>query len=147
MGAVEDFFRGDPMGFLLTRAAQNMRLQLGRAFADAGLGISVEQWHILMELWQQDGLNQRELGSRCCKSKVSITKILAKLEDQGLVIRRRSNRDRRGNRVFLTEAGYRLQDITLRLAKKNSHHAVEGIDPERVDVCKDVLKKIFENMK
>lgn len=147
MGGVEDFRKGEPVGFLLARASQSMRLQLGRSFADAGLGISVEQWRLLMELWQQDGLSQRELGERCFKSKVSVTKILGKLEDQGYVTRRRSNRDRRGNRVLLTEAGKRLRDVTLELADNNNRYAVNGVDADDLAAFKRVANAIFRNMK
>lgn len=146
MGSVEDFRKSEPVGFLLARASQYMRLQLGRDFADAGLDISVEQWRLLLELWQQDGLNQRELGERCFKSKVSVTKMLAKLEDQGYVLRRRSTRDRRGNRVFLTAAGKRLRDVTLELAAKNNMRAVDGVDDDDLAAFKRVARTIFLNM-
>lgn len=51
------------------------------------------------------GLNQAILGRAIGRDKSTLTPILADLERSGLVERRRSQRDRRANGVYLTPAG------------------------------------------
>ncbi len=135
------------IGVLLSVASQSMRLHLSRRFSEAGLDVSPEQWRVMMVIWNSEGLSQRELADRCFMNKVSISKLLAPLEKRGLVYRERSEADRRGNRVFLTDAGYELHRQMVDLAKQNLQQAEQGIDPDDLDTFRTVARQIITNIK
>ncbi|WP_147819852.1 MarR family winged helix-turn-helix transcriptional regulator [Salidesulfovibrio onnuriiensis] len=137
----------ESIGLLLAVASQSMRLHLSRRFAAAGLDISPEQWRVMMATWISEGLSQRELADRCFMNKVSITKILESLEKRELIQRERSEEDRRGNRVFLTDAGHALHGRMVEAAKQNLRQAEQGIDPDDLQTFRAVARKIIANMK
>ena len=69
------------------------------------LDVTPEQWVVLFRLYEREGLTQSELGDRTVKDKTTVTRILDRLEKKGLLYRRRDTRDRRSQRIYLTESG------------------------------------------
>lgn len=74
------------------------------------LGITYTQYITLMVLWETDGINISELGSRLYLDSGTMTPVIKKLESGGLVIRKRSEEDERIVTVFLTDAGWALRE-------------------------------------
>ena len=67
------------------------------------LGVTEQQWRILRALLQEDGLEPRQLCERCLISSPSITGVLARMEEAGLIDRERMDHDQRRVRVTLTD--------------------------------------------
>lgn len=65
-------------------------------------GVTEQQWRILRALLQEDGLEPRQLCERCLISSPSITGVLARMEDAGLIERERMGHDQRRVKVTLT---------------------------------------------
>lgn len=65
-------------------------------------GITEQQWRILRALLQEDGLEPRQLCGRCLISSPSITGVLARMEEAGLIERERMGHDKRRLKVTLT---------------------------------------------
>ncbi|HEY5166005.1 MAG TPA: MarR family transcriptional regulator [Acidimicrobiia bacterium] len=78
-------------------------------------GASLTTWAVLRSTEHEDGLSQRELASRMSIESPTLVRHLDRLEDEGLVVRRRDAQDRRVVRVGLTPAGHRryaeLRDV------------------------------------
>ncbi|MCX5330150.1 MULTISPECIES: MarR family winged helix-turn-helix transcriptional regulator [unclassified Streptomyces] len=94
---------GDRLGHLLKRA----QAKLARASAEALAPHEVDG-HELTALAVLSGaasLSQVEVAGRLGVDRTTMVALLDGLEDQGLVVRRRSPRDRRKNLVELTAAG------------------------------------------
>jgi DNA-binding MarR family transcriptional regulator len=51
------------------------------------------------------------------------------------------------NMVYLTKQAQRLQDQTMELANETLNEALEGVSPERIDVCREVLQIVYDNLK
>ena len=60
---------------------------------------------LLCQLFAHDGMTQSEIGDQVAVQGATITNILQRLEEAGLVNRRRDPDDNRLVRVYLTEAG------------------------------------------
>lgn len=73
------------------------------------LGLTYPQYLVLLVLWQDDGLSVKQLGERLALDSGTLTPLLKRLEQQGLVERRRSVEDERVVNVFLTSAGKALK--------------------------------------
>jgi DNA-binding MarR family transcriptional regulator len=69
------------------------------------------------------------------------------LEKLQLVKRVASEHDRRINRICLTKTGIKLQEQSMMLAEHTLNEALEGVAPEEIDICKDVLQLVYDNLK
>jgi DNA-binding MarR family transcriptional regulator len=134
----------DSLGMLLDVSSQFFRLVLNRKLLPRG--ITVEQWKILIVLWDQEGLTQQELAKRTYKNKVSVVKLIDGLERREMVLRKPDPEDRRLKRIVLTKKGKSLQKDLIALAKSNLRYAAKKIDPAEMVICKDVLRQVIRNM-
>ena len=67
-------------------------------------GISRAQWAVLMRLDRSEGLKQSELAEILDLQPISLTRLLDRLAENGLIERRADPNDRRANRLYLTPA-------------------------------------------
>lgn len=73
------------------------------------LGLTYPQYLVLMALWEQDNQNVGQLGELLHLESNTLTPLLKRLEQAGLVQRRRAANDERQVQVTLTEAGRALR--------------------------------------
>src|SRR5450755_1513018 len=65
-------------------------------------GITEQQWRVVRVLLEAGALEPREIGESCSLSSPSLAGVLARMEEIGLVNRRRLAHDQRRVRVSLT---------------------------------------------
>jgi DNA-binding MarR family transcriptional regulator len=136
----------ESLGYLVHRVSLAMAGRLNRNFAAAGYDVTVEQWKVLVRLWDAEGATHAELSERIGKNKASITRLVDGLERRGLVRRSAGRRDRRCKRVLLTEAGRAMREGLMAQATRTLAEAQGRIPAERVAVCKDVLRQVLDNL-
>lgn len=73
-------------------------------------GVTVPQLVCLRQLERSEGLTLSELAEAVSLSPATVSGIMVRLTDHGLVERRRGSRDRRRVRAYLTAKGRRLID-------------------------------------
>lgn len=140
------FRRGELYSFITGKAAIAVARRLQRKFNQAGLNLTIEQWSVLCQLWKQDGSSQQELCTRTFRDKPSITRLVDNLEKLQLVKRVPSDTDRRINLVFLTKQGIKLEEQSMMLAEQTLNEALTGIPAEQIDLCREILQKVYENV-
>ena len=123
----------------------NRKLQ--REFKRADLAITHEQWTLLSALWNEDGQTQQSLSEKTFRDKTSVTRLINKLESQSLVVRITDKYDQRTNLIYLTAQGKSLENTTTQILKETYQKAIEGISEKDIFICKDVLNRVFENLK
>ena len=69
---------------------------------------------LLRELWDREGLTQKDLAARMKITPATVTKMLQRMEKAGFVQRKPDADDQRVSRVFLTDAG---RDVQKRVEK------------------------------
>jgi DNA-binding MarR family transcriptional regulator len=69
------------------------------------------------------------------------------LEKLNLVKRVASESDRRINLIYLSKQAQKLQEETMRIADETLNEALQAVPPERIDVCKEVLQIVYDNLK
>lgn len=74
----------------------------------APLGLSLNQFAIIMTILEHEGLTQTEIGQRVMQPSYSTTRNIDKLESLGYVKRQRHKGCRRSYHIRLTEAGRAL---------------------------------------
>ncbi|MFT3826007.1 MAG: MarR family winged helix-turn-helix transcriptional regulator [Chitinophagaceae bacterium] len=141
------FKRGELYSFITGKASTAIARRLQKKFNAAGLNLTIEQWSVLYHLWKQDGISQQELCNATFRDKPSITRLVDNLERLQLVKRVASESDRRMNMVFLTKQAQKLQEEAMFLAEETLNEALTGVPPERIDICKEVLQIVYDNLK
>ena len=140
------FRKGELYSFITGKASTAIARRLQKKFNAAGLNLTIEQWSVLYHLWKQDGLSQQELCNSTFRDKPSITRLVDNLEKLQLVKRVASDSDRRINMIYLTRQGAKLQEQTLTLAEETLNEALEGISPEHINLCKEILQQVYDNL-
>ena len=144
--ANNQFKRGELYSFITGMASTALARRLQRNFKLAGIEITIEQWSVLYHLWKEDGLSQQELCNRSFRDKPSITRLVDNLEKLKLVKRVASKDDRRINLVYLSEDAKKLQEETMNMANQTLNEALNGVSKEEIEMCKDVLQRVYENL-
>ncbi|HLA52091.1 MAG TPA: MarR family transcriptional regulator [Flavitalea sp.] len=121
--------------------------RLQKKFNTASLNLTIEQWSVLYQLWKQDGSSQQELCQRTFRDKPSITRLVDNLEKGQLVKRVPSAADRRINLVYLTKQGLKLEEQAMELAEETLNEALSGISSEHINLCKEILQRVYDNLK
>ncbi|WP_300164577.1 MarR family transcriptional regulator [Solidesulfovibrio sp.] len=136
------FDMDNAVGYAVGHAAARLKIGLRRTFLAAGHDVTPEQWVVLYRLYETQGLTQAELGDRSVKDKTTITRILDRLEAKGLAARRRDAKDRRSQRIFLTEAGTSLVECLVPLVRAYAAEAFADVPPEDSDALRRILGNI-----
>ena len=140
------FKKGELYSFITGKASTAIARRLQRKFNQAGLNLTIEQWSVLYHLWKEDGISQQELCNATYRDKPSITRLVDNLERLKLVKRTPSKNDRRINMILLTSDAKKLQEQTMELANQTLNEALESVPADRIDVCKEVLKIVYDNL-
>jgi len=141
------FKKGELYSFITGKASIAIARRLQKKFNSADLNLTIEQWSVLYQLWKQDGISQQELCNATFRDKPSITRLVDNLEKLQLVKRVPSESDRRINLIYLTRQSQKLEEQTMGLAEEVLNEALIGVPGERIDVCKEVLQIVYDNLK
>jgi len=141
------FKKGELYSFITGKASTAIARCLQKKFNAQGLNLTIEQWSVLYQLWKKEGLSQQELCNATFRDKPSITRLVDNLEKLNLVKRVAANNDRRINRIYLTKQGQRLEEQSMMLAEATLNEALRTVPAEQIEVCKQVLQIVYDNLK
>ena len=110
------------------------------------LGTTSAQWRAMFRLSREPGMKQVELAERLDVEPITAGRIIDRLEEAGLVERRRDPVDRRIWRLYLTDKADPLIERLKVLAEKVLAGALEGISEEEIAALRATLERIRENM-
>ena len=140
------FKRGELYSFITGKASTAVARRLQRNFKESGIDITIEQWSVLYHLWKEDGQSQQQLCDATFRDKPSITRLVDNLEKSKLVKRVASESDRRSNLIFLTKDAKSLEQKTMEVANRTLNEALEGVDNNQIEIAKEVLQKVYDNL-
>ena len=111
-----------------------------------GINITPEQYLVLDILWEKQSLSQQNIADIIQKDKKSVTKIIDSLEKKQLVRRVMDQKDRRINKIELTDEAIALEKITTEVAINFMNDTIKGIDNKDLDSFVNVMRQIKENL-
>ena len=141
------FRKGELYSFITGKASTAIARRLQRNFNQAGFSITIEQWSVLYHLWKQEGQSQQQLCDATFRDKPSITRLVDNLEKLKLVKRVPSKEDRRINLIYLTKEAMHLQEKTMEVANRTLNEALNGVTNEQIEIAKQVLHAVYDNLK
>lgn len=109
--------------------------------------ITVDQWEILIVLWEKEGITQKELAERLHKDQTNVARMLFKLEKKEFIYRVVHETDRRSLRVYLTPKGREIKEEVLAPSMDAYNKTIQGLSQEEVDTFRRVLTEIYNNVK
>lgn len=101
---------------------------------------------LLMYVYFHDGRKQAEIAKGLCVKPASLTVMLQRMEQAGLVNRKSDEQDQRVQRVYITELGRETSKKTVELFQKAVKGFFEGVFEEELAVYQGVLEKVKENV-
>ena len=115
--------------------------KVDRASADhlRGWGLSVAQFDVLARVGSQAGIKQQEVADLLLVTKGNVCQLLDRMEDRGLILRRREGR---ANHLFLTEAGRRLYDEAVPAQEAMVSERFSALSNEEQAQLHELLRKL-----
>ena len=109
------------------------------------LGLTYTQYLVFLVLWEKDGISVTEIGEKLMLDNGTLSPLLKKMEQAGLLKRQRSCEDERVVVVTLTEEGRALQEK----AKDVPAQVAGCIDlpPEKAQMLYALLYELLDNQK
>lgn len=109
------------------------------------LGLTYTQYLAMMALWEYGQMSVGEMGEFLYLDSGTLTPLLKKLEDKGLVVRTRSLADARRVDVALTEEGSamreRAREVPLAMGQ------CVNIEPDEAAELVRLLRKVIEHVR
>ena len=93
--------------FLFHRISRELTAAYRPLLAD--LGLTYPQYLVMLVLWEDDGLGVGEIGERLALDSGTLSPLLRRLADAGLIQRHREPADERRVTIHLTDAGRALE--------------------------------------
>jgi MarR family transcriptional regulator, organic hydroperoxide resistance regulator len=90
-------------------------------------GLTPFHWVVLCCLWEEDGLATCSIGEKLQQVGGTLTGVLDRMEERGLIRRERDRRDRRIWRIWLTQAGMELMEVLPPIAMEMREQFMQGI--------------------
>ena len=110
-------------------------------------GMTRAQWAVLFRLDRSEGLKQSELAELLDLQPITLTRLLDRLSDNGLIERRADPNDRRANRLFLTPAARPLLERLTVLGEDMMGTVLVGLDAKTSERMLRDLGLVKENLR
>jgi DNA-binding MarR family transcriptional regulator len=112
----------------------------------AELGTTRAQWRVLARLNHEDGTRQIELAEALDVEPITLCRMIDRLEEAGLVERRRDEADRRAWRIHLTEKARPVIDKLRALADIFNADMLTAVAETDREATTRVLTRVRENL-
>ena len=112
-----------------------------------GSGLTFGQPKVLDYLKDHNGSSQKEIARGCHIEAGSLTSILNRMEEKGLVERRMLHGNRRNSYVFLTEKGEELRNLVTESFESIENEAFRGISEADRQQFMKTFSRIYENLR
>jgi DNA-binding MarR family transcriptional regulator len=110
-----------------------------------GLGVTRAQWKVLFRLTRHPGMRQIDLAEMLDIEPITLSRILDRLQESGLIERAADPADRRAWRLHVTPAALPLVAKLRTIADEMMAEAFAGIDPKHIQITRAVLERARDN--
>ena len=108
--------------------------------------LTLGQPKILDYLKDHDGASQKEIAAACYIEAASLTSILNRMEEKGMIERRMLNGNRRSFYIFMTPFGKELQEEVANSFTMLEEEAFQNIPEKKKEELIDLLLTIHNNL-
>ena len=109
-------------------------------------GLTLGQPKVLDYLKDHDGASQKKIAAGCLIEAGSLTSILNRMEEKGLLERKMLNGNRRTFHIFMTESGKKNQKLVEETFEKIEETALNNVSEEEQKVFMEIFLRIYRNL-
>lgn len=136
---------------IIERVAEELRQSLRQYKAEQASGeakallhLTLTQLHYIHAIYARNGVTASELSNIFHVQKPTVTNIINRLQNQGLVEKEQSSRDRRIFHLTLTEAGKNLVYVERRGYRAFAERAEKLLTAEEYNQLYKLLEKLLQ---
>ena len=137
-------FVDDYLAYLLARSSKLVSEQFHATVKAAG--VNVNYWRILASLSDGDGLTLNQLNQRVLFNQPTLSKLVSRMETEGLLSRQKGAKDKRAILIFITGQGRTLVDELLVKAKWHEEQVLASYSDEQQELLKDMLRQLVKTL-
>jgi MarR family transcriptional regulator, organic hydroperoxide resistance regulator len=134
-------------GFLISQIKQVSGRIFEKLLADAGVdAFNGPQGRILYVLWQGDGIPIAALSQKTGLAKTTLTSMLDRMEQSGLLRRAYDPADRRQIRISLTQQAQQLRGDYAHVSRAMNEIYYDGFTDDEILRFEADLRRILQNL-
>ena len=134
-------------GFLVTKIKQLGDRIFQRILNEKGIdAFNGAQGRILYALWQEDGVPIKTVSEKCGLAITSLTTMLERMENSGLILRKQDSVDKRKTLLFLTDKARDLEQDYIAVSEEMGDIYYQGFTEEEVKAAEGYLDRIRLNL-
>ncbi len=136
----------DPFLSQLEKVAKQIKKRKNASLKAAGLNMTSDQWVLLKNIQEAEGISQIDLARRCHKEPASVTRILDILEKRRWVERKHRSGNRRKYNLYATPRGLNLIAQVLPISLEIQEQGKKGLSDIELQSLSQMLGKISLNL-
>ena len=137
-------FRNNSAGFLANHMARLFAKGLQHRIRP--IGLAPAQFMTLLELWERDGIAQRELTRKLDVEQATMANTLIRMERDGLIERRSHPEDGRSQSIHLTPKAIALREAATAAARAQNEVALAELSTEERGLFIDLMRRVIASM-
>ena len=135
-------------GFLISQIKHTSDRVSEKALRDQGLeDFNGAQGKLLYVLWQTEGISSAELANKSGLAPTTLTTMLDRMEQAGLIKRIPHETDRRRLRIILTEKSKQLKAQYDEYSESMTRAYYKGFSEEEIIHFETLLARVLDNLK
>lgn len=138
------YILNDAISFILSRTYSKMKNLFLKELKK--YGITLEQWVLLAQLSEKEGISPTDLSLVSLRDKPYTTRLIDRLAETGLIFKEESKVDKRSLLIYLTQQGAEIKKEIIPLADKINEWLVENMDEQEVKSLKVLLHRMHSNI-
>ncbi|AEO40191.1 TPA: MarR family transcriptional regulator [Listeria monocytogenes] len=108
-------------------------------------GLNIGQLRYLWTLYKEDGISQESMAKRFMVDKASVTRHIKRLEELGMIRREIDAKDRRIQRIFVTETGFQMRDLIEEVTAEWSALLTANFSEKEKDDLMHLIGRLSDN--
>lgn len=138
------YILNDAISFIISRTYSRMKNIFLKKLKK--YGITLEQWVLLAQLSEKEGISPTDLSLVSLRDKPYTTRLIDRLAASGLISKEESKIDKRSSLIYLTPQGAAIQKEIIPIADEINEWLVEDMDEEEVRILKALCHKMYGNI-
>lgn len=138
------FEKDTSAGYLVNHLARLFGIALTERLKP--LNLAPAQFMVLLVLWREAGLSQRQLVERLSVEQATMANTLGRMERDGLIERRPHPQDGRVQLIFPTARAVALEAAATDAAARVNAAALAGLDASEIAAFLASLRRVMANL-
>ena len=134
-------------GFLISQIKQLQGRVFERMLKESGIdAFNGAQGRILYVLWEKERLTISEIGHLTSLAKTSLTSMLDRMEESGLVERKTDKNNRRQIIISITDKARNYKEEYDRVSLEMNELFYKGFSEEEIEQFEEMLRRLIQNL-